>query len=397
MKESINISNEVEINKILEREFSFENLRAYARACEDIGIELAEILEENKGKTPILLPSRGAIPVFIGACFSLEELGMLDKIDLPPLTCFDYLREKAGRAEQIQGSRAPVLIFPFTADVNLDNLVADSDEQLEIIGNMRRFGARAVLEFFKPPKKRNGLEYQLFLTFLEVVEGRKGIIEFYKKFPQINRLAIIDTVISGRASWTILNEWEKNGKRIGAIKDGGAIEPILVVDENGRKVKEKFGKYIHGCSFCQRIPRILTEDRGAALEGIVAVVYPQLILAAHEKEDLYPQGYPLFGSWHSIPRRFRNNYLSIFNEFLATIEKVMMNNGDFEKSRENFLRGLSNTGWFSMRSPLANGKDLDLPFVPHKIQETSSRVDQIFYDESVVFDIIMEIIRKMGR
>ena len=400
MKENINNNNnnEIRINKTLEREFSFENLKAYAQACENIGIRIAEILEEDKEGIAILLPSRGAIPVFMGACFSLGQLKMLGKIDLPPLTCFNYLREKLDKAEKNEESKTPVLIFPFTADVNFDNLVAGSEKQLEIdeieiIDNMRRFGARAVLEFFKTPEERKGLEYRLFLTFLEVVEGRRGIIEFYENFPPVDSFVVIDTVISGRASWTILNEWEKNGVKIG---EGEKIEPILVVDAGGKKVKEDFGKYIHTCRSCYRIPRILTEDRGAALEGVVAVVYPQLVLAAHKRADLYSQGYPLFGSWHSIPLRFQDAYLGIFNGFLTTIEMIM-NDKESEKQREDFLIGLSASGVLSTRDSSVNGKDLDLPSAPSQIQETSAHVLQVYYNNSRVSDIIREIARKMKK
>jgi hypothetical protein len=394
MKEFLDVEKG-QVKEVLEAEFSLSNLEAYAQACENIGIRLTEIVEEEKErkKIAILLPSRGAIPVFIGACFGLSNLGVLNKIDLPPLTCFDYMRERLVAVDEDREIKTPVLIFPFTGDVNFNNLVNSSEQQLEIRDNMRRFGARAVIDFFKPPRKRRGLEYRLFLSFLEVVEKRRGIIEFYENFPQIDRFVVIDTVISGRASWTILNEWEQNGIEIG---EGGKIEPILVIDVQGKKIKENFRKYIYTCRNSYYIPRILTEDRGAALEGVVAVVYPQLILAAHENRELYPQGYPLFGSWHSIPPRFQNTYLKIFNEFLATIE-AFMNNEDFEKLREVFLRDLSNEGVLSTRDSLINGRDLDLPFASYQTQETSARVIQIFYDESKVSDIIRMIIQTKQR
>jgi len=380
----------------LEREFSLENLRAYAKACEEIGIRLAEVLEKEEDGVAILLPSRGAIPVFIGACFSLEKLGMLGRIDLPPLTCFDYIRGKAVSSEETQSQRTPILIFPFTADVNFGDLVKDSNQQREIIEHMRRFGARAVMDFFKPPGKRDGLEYRLFLAFLEVVEKRRGIVEFYENFPQVRRLLVIDTVVSGRASWTIFHEWEKNGKNIKAIKNGGEIEPILVVDAMGRKVKKEFGKYIHSCGSCHYIPRILTEDRGAALEGVAAVVYPQLILAAHEKLDLYPQGYPLFGSWHSLPSEVQEKYLGIFNGFLATIEGVLEERKDLpEPLRGNFLRKISEARVLSERNSAVNGKDLNPYHKITEVKETSAHVVQIYYSPQVVSDIIREITKRL--
>lgn len=375
----------------LEKEFSPENFNAYARACEEIAVRLTEILEvENKGNIDILLPSRGALPIFMGACFGLKHLEMLENIELPPLKCFDYVWKK------ITGERkTKVLIFPFTADVNLNELVSSSDQQRQVVDGMRRFGAKAVLEFFKPPGERNGLEYQMFLAFLGLVEKREEMVEFYKNFPRIDRLVVIDTVISGRASWTILDEWEKGGKKIGAIEEGGKIEPILVVDAGGKKVRKKFGRYIYNCRGCYPIPRILTEDRGAALEGVVAVIYPELILAAHEKPaELYPWGYPLFGSWHAVPQRDQEIYLRIFNGFLKTIEAII-EGGDVEVQRKDFLQHLSVSGVLSERNTSINGKDLNPHYRIARVEKTSAHVVQIYHDREIVSDIIRKIAREV--
>lgn len=185
----------------LEREFSVENLKVYSEACVGVATRLGTFLERDPRELrnfAVLLPSRGAIPIFIGACLALKDLGLLGRIDLPPLTCFDFIRKRE-EASSSENPKVPILIFPFTADVNLKSLVEDSEAD-RVIDGMRQFGAKVVGEFFKPPDKRNGLEYRLFLAFLETVEKRMGMVDFYKRFPQVDNLVMIDTVVSGRAS-----------------------------------------------------------------------------------------------------------------------------------------------------------------------------------------------------
>lgn len=373
-------------------EFSSENLRAYGEACLTVGMNLAELLENPRGKTVILLPSRGAIPIFDGALLALNEIGLAKKIILPPLSCFEYVRNKIyqedSEQEKTGKNSVDVLIFPLTADINVSGLVKEEQER-DFIDGMRRFGARVVLDFFKSPNRRRSREFNLFLAFLRAVEGRRDIINFYQEFPAIDRLLIIDTVISGRASWTIFDEWERSGKKIGGEK----INPILIIDGNGERLKSEFRKYVDSCSSCIKIPRILSEDRGAALEGVVAVVYPGLILAAHGRQDFYPEGYPLFGSWHSVPPHANEIYLGVFNRFLETIEAVIKNDEkSFLTAKNDFLEKLRRSGALATRGEI-NERELKISHGPFEAEETSAHVLQIYFPEKVQEEIIREILK----
>lgn len=393
------IVGEVPILPSIEREFSPENLEKYGKACLEIGYKIAELIEEcngkYEGKIDILLPSRGAIPFFFGAMLALNQLGYAGKIELPGLACFDYLRAKIPSVRAVDPVR--VLIFPFTADVNLSRLRGQEDTD-EVVDGMRRFGARAFLDFLRSPKERKSWEFDLFLAFLEVVEGKNVLIDFYRKFPRIQNLIVIDTVISGRASWTIFDEWEKWEKGEMKIRKEARIKPILVIDKEGEKLKPEFRKYIdRGDSYCFPVPRILSEDQGAALEGVVAVVYPDLISLAHKRKDIYPQGYPLFGLWHSVPLSERDKYHEIFNNFMSVIEAVISpKDYDFEVRRKELCKSLSKGSIFSRRGK-ATIKFHDLnPYLnlrPTTVEETSSHVVQAFFSPENQVELINRIAR----
>lgn len=393
------IVREVPILSSIEREFSPKNLEEYGKACLGIGYKIAELIEENDGKyggeIDILLPSRGAIPFFFGAMLALNQLGYAGKIELPGLACFDYLRAKIPSVRAANPVR--VLIFPFTADVNLSGLEGQEDTK-EVVDGMRRFGARAFLDLLRSPKERKSREFNLFLAFLEVVEGKNVLIDFYRKFPRIQNLIVIDTVISGRASWTIFDEWEKGEKGKMKIGKEARIKPILVIDKEGEKLKTRFRKYIdRGDSYCFPVPRILSEDRGATLEGVVAVIYPDLISLAHKREDIYPQGYPLFGLWHSVPLSERDKYHEIFNNFMSVIEAVISpKDYDFRARRENFYESLSKGSILSRRgNEIIRFDDLNpyLNLGPRRVEETSSHVVQAFFSPENQVRLINRIAR----
>lgn len=391
MRREIKIINETLYRFIpdaLEREFSLENFSAFIKMCEQVAVWITDILEgKQRGKRlAILLPSRGALPIFSGAMLAMRYLGWAEKITLPPLECFNYVRRSLGLQNRVDRSNVEVLIFPFTADINIK---VRKKEEERIIRDMRSFGARVVAEFFKPPEKRNGLEYLLFLTFLAVVEKRKNMVDFYRSFPRVDGLVMIDTVISGRASWSILNELERLG-----IKMGKGVMPILVIDAGGRKLKPQFRSYVDRCPYCITIPRIMTEDRGAALEGVVAVVYPNLILAAHERQDIYPQGYPLFGSWHNIPPHARDSHLGVFEAFLEVV-RTSIDGGDILFARDNFLKKLQLNRVLMTGGKVIRGEELNPHWHIKGLEETSAHVIQITYPDSTINGILREMAKRL--
>lgn len=371
----------------IEREFSPENFSAYARMCEELAIRIAEKIEEkeerkDEGKCAILLPSRGALPIFNGVMLAMRYLGKGGKINLPPLACFDYVRNVLG--EERIGSQidhnVETLIFPFTADGDFRSV--NEDEEGKIVAGMRRFGAKVVAELLKPPNERDGLEYLIFSAFLEVVEGREEIA--FKQKSQIDTLLMIDTVISGRASFTILEGLRENGIRIG---EWGGVIPFLVVDANGERLDSRFRFYVDRCPNCLKVPRIMTEDRGAALEGVVAVLYPNLILAAHR--DIYPQGYPLFGNWHNVPSPAMDIYGGIFDSFLNVL-KEEIDRHNIDEARQNFLRKLREANVLRGGENI-EGRMLNRVWPIRETTETSAHVIQITYPYEVVNRILRRI------
>lgn len=381
----------------IEREFSPENIRRYGKMCIDVAWELTEAIDDKEGEATILLPSRGALPIFMGAMLALErsktlrEARIAQKINLPPLACFNYVRERIESSSQKEEG-IDVLIFPFTADVNFEGKVKSEKEAGEAIDDMRRFGARAVIDFFHPPEQRNSFELNLFLTFLEVVERRKRTVTFYRDLKQAKNLVMIDTVISGRASFTILEELEKGGVEIG---EEGNLRPILVVDKNGEMLKSPFGRFLyHNPRQRIDVPRILTEDRGAALEGVVAVVYPDLIIAA-KKQGLCQDCYPLLGSWRDVPSKAKKEYLGVFNSFLKTIDAVVVGK-DFEQERADFCEKLVKSNVLRAGDAMINAAALNIPGA-QSFKETSAHVIQADFSKQKCGDIIRRISKKLEK
>jgi len=254
-----------------------------------------------------------------------------------------------------------------------------------------------MLEFFKPPNQRDGSEYNLFLAFLRIVERRGGMVNFYQNFPPIETLLIIDTVISGRSSWTIFDELEKSGVKVGGVKIGEEriIKPVLIIDKEGKKLRSEYRKYVNRCQPPIEVSRILTEDRGAALEGVAAVVYPDLILAAHKNRDLCPhQEYPLFGNWHPVPYCKEEQYLDVFNRFFDVIGcAISGNEEEFKEQRRKFCRTLSASNILSSESGISR-EDLRIPYPVEGMKKTSAHVFQVCFSERTRRDLIRKILKE---
>lgn len=388
------IVNPSEGNRRFEnREFSLENMGGYAEMCIQVAWRIAEKVHDSEGKDiALLLPSRGAIPIFVGAMLafanepSLKEFGLGNVFELPLLSCFDYVRKEIG--EIPTEGKVKVLIFPFTADIDLTGLGFDSRIKRmsdDVLASMRRFGARAITEFFKPPGERNGSELKTFLSFLETVEGRRGINDFISNFPRVDEMLVIDTVISGRASWTILDELEKEGRYISS----GRIDPILVVDEDGKKLKKPFRSFVdQRPAGSIRVSRILTEDRGAALEGVAALIYPGLIVKFKEEQGIYP----LFGSWHDIPLVYREKYLGVLDNFFDTINSIIRGAPQNEvlEKRENFCTRLIQSRVLKGEEGLT-GKEFKIKPSIARVRETSSHVVQLYFSDEVAKQIMSAI------
>jgi hypothetical protein len=375
----------------IERDFSKENFEGYVSACKRVGERIAEfVLDNDQSKIAIVLPSRGAIPIFIGAEIALMEDSELKNydigklIEIPELSCFDRLRPDDKDAET-DDFPVKTLVLPFTADVKMKGLVRP-EEETKVVDNMRQFMSRVTIEFFRDPSQRESKEFSLYLRLLEIVEGRKQLAKFLREFPKVEKMLMLDTVVSGRASSTILGEFARLGMEIGK-----EVVPVLVVDNNGSSLKNEYRRFVDEFgSF--KIPRIFSEDRGAALEGIVATVYPSLITGSYGKTDC-GDIYPCFGSWHNVPEKEKKDYAEIFNLFLDVIEEGITGVKNSLETRKVFLTKLNSGGFLRKRN--FNVKNMEnivrrgLKIV--KVEETSAHVIQIYFPEAVTANLIRQI------
>lgn len=375
----------VEVAPYSERDFSPDNVRAYGQMCSDVAIDLIERTEKAPNST-ILLPSRGALPIFLGAVLAMREeetvrefsSDFLSRVVFPP---FDCCKQLNGKVESKQDKPPiPVLLFPFTADVNFH------DEALttKIVGEMRRFCVKAVNAFYDDPEQRVNPEFTSFLRFLEVVEKRHDLAEYYRKFPKVQNLILIDTVISGRASATILEEF----KRLSRLP-----ETILIIDANGQKLKSDYQMSLLRPGVERiRVSRIFTEDRGAALEGVAAVVYPTLINPP-KNASIYGQ-FVSAGSWWDVPERSKGPYNAAFRQLLDLVTAgIKQENDEVIRPRVQKFLGTLKQGKILFKDPKLNARDFT-SFLATKVEETSARVIQISFSPQVTQDLLRQIYSK---
>lgn len=387
LQEAIDIVRRgAEVSSHLEGEFSPENIRAYGRMCADVAIDLIERTEEKPNST-ILLPSRGAVPIFLGAVLAMREEetvrgfspDFLGRVVFPPFDCCKQLN--GGVKPDKDKPPIQVLLFPFTADVNFHDEVLTT----EIVGDMRRFCVRAVNAFYDEPDQRTSPEFTSFLRFLEVVEKRQALADYYRRFPRVDNLILIDTVISGRASATILDAFSQLGRH---------PDTILIIDADGQKLKREFKRSLFKPGVERiRVPRIITEDRGAALEGVAAVVYPTLIHPPEPAANIYGQ-FISAGSWWDVPERVREPYNKAFRQLLDLITEGIRGESDdlLRAKARKFLETLKR-GKILSRDPKLSAKDFT-PFSATKVEETSARVIQISFSPQVTQDLLRQIVYK---
>ena len=337
----------------LEDEFSKENIESYADAC----INLAMDMPKYKFDT-LLIPSRGAVPVFLGSMYALKYLGecgdteckdFADRLTAP------YIIRKAvipGKDKQPgKEGRIGVIPFPFTADLNLSKYkqTANNDTFKEFT---RQYHSKVLRSFLKEPEERVEDPYfKLFTKVLSDIENRGDLAKSYALYPKIKNLATIDTAISGQAISTIL---ESLG--------GENIHPqaFVILDENGKKLRKKYIDMLGYNSFDKdkkfiyerrgdnevKVPinidqrkvnfypmnRIVTEDMGCALQGVAAAVYPSIIVEGLHRlsEKVFPVG---AGTWY--PLTSEKKHRKIFYRFINTLKLGIRKNfcGSSDRSR----------------------------------------------------------------
>ena len=378
----------------LERIFSEENLLDYGRACVDVALDLS-----GRNIDTLLIPSRGAFPIFLGVVCALRSIGKeYDDVNdayrrLNPIIPVNGWLEKYLRAED-RNYELPsmnILFTPFTADLKISEGGIDS---LEVIRGVRDYWAKVTRAFFMSPEERKEDPY--FRSFTEVVlkyiENRPDLARRYESFPQVKNLGLIDTVISGRASATIIESMDEIG-----------LNPysILIVDDEGKKLRTPFKQTLDARVYAYpsranmvKTKRIVSEDEGAALEGVIALVYPSLMIRSldlrHENRNF------LFGagSWH-YPSVTEGIYSQNFGLFMKAIEKaVEINCADylteydnakeckqqFDTAREVFLEFMDKHNLLRTRENSVTPFNLNPDLIVKGAYETSSHVLHVPFD-----------------
>jgi len=398
----------------IENEFSDENVREYARACFNIAESLVERSQKDDFNT-LLIPSRGAVPFFIGSMYVLQCLGndyedhheLADRINIPNLIREYVMPADVVPAVKSDKRKVNILLCPFTADINMQPFAQDVglEGKLsvdEFVNDTRKYWTKVVHALTEGKKGRAKDPYlQFYLYLLRNVENRAELAFEYETAERVDGIAMIDTVISGRASTTILDGFKEEG-----------ILPysLLVIDNNGRNLKEPYSTKIRiGESYGNikpvHVPRIFTEDRGASLEGVFGIVYPSLMFYANgielKKEPFFPVG---AGSWYHLPGN--NPHEKAFKTFCEMLKSAITiecadYSGCVDKSNEekkmvesrkelvNILK--SNKLLVSNHAPTSFIK-LRLPI--QRIYETSSHVVHICFSPEISRNVVNKFRRK---
>ncbi len=340
----------------LDKIFSEDNLLSYSRVC----LSLAEDIPEYKNMMgrdfdTFVIPSRGAFPFFVGMMYGLDKLRELggshedfySRLAVPKM--LDSLLPK-GISERERSKKYPihVLPIPFTADLNVEKYDPLMDNS-KITLKTRQYWSHVTNAFFKKPRQRLKDPYfRSFTNFiLRDVENRDDLAKFYEQFPTIEKFSMLDTVISGRASNNILSTFDEIAKKEG--NPDIAPTAYLIVDEDGKKLSPAFRpllmrKRSEGGVFLYNTPLTVSEDEGASLLGVAAVIYPSIMRLSQGfclgKDEFFIGA----GSWHrskDLPSPYYENFKSFMNVIYRGIDSIFgpeyLCASEGKRERQNFL------------------------------------------------------------
>lgn len=397
--------------------FSSDHLLEYCKSCVDIAVHIPE-----RDFDGILIPSRGAFPFFIGIAEALSKLGKdyedirdFNKSLNMPKVVKDYL---TGDGFSLGEGSKNVLLVPFTADLNLERIVKDVDES-SFIDFTRKYWARVTSNFLLPPEQRKQDPNFVFFTdfILRKIEGRESDARAYEQFPQIRKLNMIDTVISGRASSTIIGCLEELAVSRGL--PGLSNHSDLIIDENGRKLKSPFKEFLRRRVYADKpnismynIPRIVSEDEGAALEGVAAVVYPTLMKKSLMLRNANDMMFIGAGSWRTLEGlgNYRTSFQKFVNLIYQGIDYELARQGytdpgvcrgiskedlggRFEDSRNQFVKELQEHKWLAQTDDFS-GLKINLPTT--KVYETGSHVVHALFEDHASDALMAEFSGRFG-
>ncbi len=400
------------MGKSLENIFSEDNLLDYGKACLEVALGLS-----GRSYDTLVIPSRGAFPIFLGAisamrylCRDHEDFGE-DLMRLNPYIKVNGWLDRylpRGKQKQKELPRINILFVPFTADLHIEDV--DNTKVTEMV---RDYWARVTSSFLLESEERKEDPY--FKTFSDVllnfIEQRENLSKQYASFPKSKKLALIDTVISGRASSTILDCF-----------DDLKIKPysVLVADGNKRKLRAPFKQKLERRVYNDQVRlidvnRIVSEDEGAALEGVTALIYPTVMtgsLNLRIREEENREGFFFgAGSWH-YPSPKTSPHSNNFGLFVDTIDHAValnvlgtycrVENGEdternFVESRRKLLKNMEKQEFSKRKEADIKNFNLNPELIVENSYETGSYVLHVPFnknsDEKVMHEIISNVRR----
>jgi len=398
--------------------FSEDNLLSYSGACLSLAIDVPEKVV-RKSLDTLVIPSRGAVPFFLGMTYALDKLrgpmgaeyaDFYDNLGVQPMLT-PLLPENSRVANSVNGRKYKVLMIPFTADLNLEKF-DENEDAAEYTSKTRNYWANVTAAFFKGRNERKRDPY--FRTFADVVlkqiEGRDVAAEVYESFPPIKRFCTIDTVISGRASNEILRSFDILAQEHG--NEHMMPHAFLVVDKNGDKLRKNLGFYEYlrmkeniGQVNMFPIANILSEDKGASLLGVSAVVYPSVMRASKKLEYNGQEFFVGAGSWFlgselGEVKEEHGETFSRFKRFMDVvyrgIDAKFVDNfgGDYERAkqvfneaREGFLEEAHATRIFCLNAPNVPELNLNFADAVRGSYDTHSQVVHVPFNDSATRQI----------
>ena len=152
----------------LETIFSDEHLLDYGRACVDVSLDIG-----SRDIDTLLIPSRGAFPIFLGAVSALKYIGReYEEYEIwrnrlnPIISINGELNDYVPKPNIPQEEHINILFCPFTADLNIIGRSVDNTEMTRLV---RDYWSKVTASFFLPPVERKHDAY--FKSFSDVVLG----------------------------------------------------------------------------------------------------------------------------------------------------------------------------------------------------------------------------------
>ncbi|MCL4354656.1 hypothetical protein M1349_04295 [Patescibacteria group bacterium] len=331
-----------------EIEISKEAIAEYIKGCSEIALGLntasENILKDSK-KPIILIPSRGAIPVFLLAQDVLRTLdpanALIDprKVSYYPRRVFEFLSENRVNMtnnpnrtvlENPKKSKVDVVLYPCTCDVSTEPEISEW-----LAKKLRGSCTRVFSNLIFKTEDSLDLNWHSFLmskihpdsfrdTRLNPIEIDKALRDYGGA--KNGQMVLVDTVISGRAAEDIVTSFASSGHK---------VTSILAVDTRGgdhfqpkRKanIEQNIAwEYIGDQDPFKAFP-LITEDKGAALLGLTAMNFSNFNKSGffnqvdpRFEEDFLPQSclYTL------PPGHQRYEYVKSFRNFMDLCSKMI--------------------------------------------------------------------------